>query len=158
MTEERRLLAPLAELDGFEVADGDPDVSGWDVISADGRRIGSVSGLLVDTAAMRVRYLEVAVDETLLRSGAGPHRILVPIGYARVQEQADQEQADKVRLDEVTSLQVGEVPPYDGAPLTPEYESAVLCAFDPRCALDGAEGERWGPAYDAERFYGVRGR
>jgi photosynthetic reaction center H subunit len=149
MTEGHPRVAPLAQLENFEVADGDPDVRGWDVISADGRKIGKVNGLLVDTAAMRVRYLDVHVDEELRRETAGERHILVPVGYARLNEAGD-----RVRLDELTSLQLDDLPAYDGAPLTAAYETAVLRAFDADCSRQGVEEEGRGRAYDAERFYG----
>lgn len=57
---------------GYKVADGDPDVRGWAVIGNDGRRIGEVDDLLVDPAAMRVRYLEVRLDRSLLEDSRGP--------------------------------------------------------------------------------------
>ena len=45
-------IAPLGELDDFKVADGDPDIRGWDVTTQDGRRVGEVDELLVVTGAM----------------------------------------------------------------------------------------------------------
>lgn len=55
-------IVPLSDLQSHKVASGDPDVRGWSVIAADGRTIGRVDGLLVDTAGMRVRYLDVILD------------------------------------------------------------------------------------------------
>lgn len=52
----------VAELHGFEVAEGDPDVRGWEVVSRDGRRIGEVEQLLVDPENASARYLEVRLD------------------------------------------------------------------------------------------------
>lgn len=55
-------LAPLRSLHNHRVAEGDPDVRGWDVYGADGRRIGRVDDLLVDTETMKTRYLSVTLD------------------------------------------------------------------------------------------------
>lgn len=65
--------SPLVHLEGsgYKVADGDPDVRGWEVIGSDGRRIGEVDDLLVDTAAMKVRYLEVRLDRHLAEDAQG---------------------------------------------------------------------------------------
>ncbi len=52
-------LAPLHELTDFKVAEGSADVRGWEVVAADGSTIGTVGEMLVDTAAMEVRYLLV---------------------------------------------------------------------------------------------------
>ncbi|HJX29551.1 MAG TPA: PRC-barrel domain-containing protein [Thermoanaerobaculia bacterium] len=67
----------LAHLEGsgYKVAEGDPDVRGWDVMDRDGNRIGEVDDLLVDTRALKVRYLEVRLDRGLVHGaedGAGP--------------------------------------------------------------------------------------
>ncbi len=64
-------LTPLRELHGYRVVAGDPDVRGWGVLGADGRRIGEVEDLLVDTAALRVRYLEVELDLPAEMEAAG---------------------------------------------------------------------------------------
>jgi PRC-barrel domain len=55
-------IVPLSDLHTHKVASGDPDVRGWPVVAGDGRTVGRVDGLLVDTAAMRVRYLDVILD------------------------------------------------------------------------------------------------
>lgn len=55
-------IVPLSDLHGHKVASGDPDVRGWPVVAGDGRTVGRVDGLLVDTAKMRVRYLDVILD------------------------------------------------------------------------------------------------
>ena len=55
-------LRPLSELDSYTVEKGDPDPRGWTVVGADGRRIGTVADLLVDTEAMKVRRLIVDLD------------------------------------------------------------------------------------------------
>ena len=71
-------IVPLKELDDFKVAKGDPDVRGWDVIAADGTEVGEVEELLVDTAALKVRYLDVELDKDLVN--AKDRHVLVPIG------------------------------------------------------------------------------
>jgi hypothetical protein len=55
-------LVPLGRLRDYRVATGDPDVRGWLVLGTDGHRIGEVDDILVDTEAMRVRYLDVTLD------------------------------------------------------------------------------------------------
>ena len=60
-------MVPLDQLDDFRVASGDPDVRGWEVVGSDGGKIGEVDELLVDTRAMKVRYLDVDLDGTVTR-------------------------------------------------------------------------------------------
>lgn len=47
----------------FEISDEDPDPRGWTVVTDDGRRVGEVKDLIVDEAAMKVRYFEVELEE-----------------------------------------------------------------------------------------------
>jgi len=53
-------LKPLSELPDYKVEPGDPDPRGWTVISTDGRSIGRVEDLVIDTSAMKVRQLIVS--------------------------------------------------------------------------------------------------
>lgn len=53
----------VAELGGFESVEDGPDVRGWDVIARDGRRIGAVDDVLVETDDRDVRYLAVRLDD-----------------------------------------------------------------------------------------------
>jgi hypothetical protein len=66
----------IAELGGFESAEDGPDVRGWDVIARDGRRIGTVDDVLVETDNREARYLAVRVDdrpdEVLAGEARGP--------------------------------------------------------------------------------------
>ena len=57
---------PLGRLRRYKVADGDPDVRGWQVYGNDGQTIGQVDDLLVDPDALRVRYLQVRLARHLL--------------------------------------------------------------------------------------------
>src|SRR5688572_24172684 len=101
-------IAPLKDLKDYKVSSDDPDVRGWDIIGRDGRKIGDVNDLLVDTAAMRVRYLDVELDRDLLAKapaipgmaptgtmGAQRH-VLVPIGTARLDEDHDRIYVDSL--------------------------------------------------------------
>ena len=81
-------LVRLADLDDYRVADGDPDVRGWDVRTRRGRWVGKVGGLLVDTRTMTVRYLDVRLDAAALDLDGDRH-VLVPIGGARLAADAD---------------------------------------------------------------------
>lgn len=68
-TAARSRVAALRNLRGYKVAEGDPDVRGWEVVGGDGLRIGTVNDLLVDTVAGKVRYLDIELDPGLYRHG-----------------------------------------------------------------------------------------
>ena len=53
-------LKPLSELPDYKVEPGDPDPRGWTVLSTDGRTLGRVEDLVIDTSAMKVRHLIVS--------------------------------------------------------------------------------------------------
>jgi sporulation protein YlmC with PRC-barrel domain len=154
MANEMDRVVPLDELDDYEVAEGDPDVRGWEVLSADGRKIGEVDNLLVDTAAMKVRYLDVDVDDEMMAGNEDRH-ILIPIGYARLHEDDDQ-----VLVDTLNSTDVRTLPAYTHEPLTRDYESSVRERFDTGYTAgvaSGASGDFYGSElYDQNRFYGSR--
>jgi uncharacterized protein YrrD len=69
-------VVPMNQLSGYKVADGEPDIRGWDVMASDGRRLGRVDDLLVDTQANKVRYVDV--------EGGPQGHVTIPIGYARL--------------------------------------------------------------------------
>lgn len=119
-------VVPLGQLDDFKVAEGDPDVRGWEVLSSDGKKIGEVDELLVDTGAMKVRYLDVDVDRGMVAGGTDRH-VLIPIGYARL----DQDR-DCVMVDALASADLGGVPSYDQGPLTRDFETSVRQSFTAR--------------------------
>ena len=128
MASEMDRVVPLGQLDDFKVAEGDPDVRGWQVVASDGRKIGEVDELLIDTNAMKVRYLDVEVENGLM---AEPDRhVLVPIGYARLDRGSDQ-----VMVDNIASTDLRSMPAYDQSPVTRDYETSVRNSF-----MGGAAG------------------
>jgi uncharacterized protein (TIGR02271 family) len=160
MASEMDRVVPLGQLDDFKVAEGDPDVRGWEVVASDGRTIGEVDELLVDTNAMKVRYLDVEVENGLM---AEPDRhVLVPIGYARLDRSAD-----RVMVDNIASTDLRTMPAYDQSPVTRDYETSVRNAFPGGTAATRVESDTGMAAatshdtdfythdsFDDNRFYG----
>ncbi|HEX7124298.1 MAG TPA: PRC-barrel domain-containing protein [Thermodesulfobacteriota bacterium] len=56
-------LSPLSELDEYEFAEGSPDIRGWVVIDENGREIGEVDDLLIDTTNHEALYAVVDMDD-----------------------------------------------------------------------------------------------
>jgi uncharacterized protein (TIGR02271 family) len=69
---------------GWQVADGEPDVRGWTVVSANHQKIGEVEDLLADPHAQKVRYLTVEVDDSV--AGSSDRTMRIPIERARLLE------------------------------------------------------------------------
>lgn len=142
-------LVPIDAMSDFRVAEEDPDVRGWSVLGSDGTRVGTVDNLLVDREAMKVRYLDVDVDDELVRSNRG-HHILVPIGHARLER--DQ---NRIVVGGLESRDLAALPEYTHEPLTSEYETALRRRFD-RQYESGSGGDFYNdPLYDDRRFYGT---
>jgi uncharacterized protein (TIGR02271 family) len=145
-------IVPLDQLSDFKVADEDPDVRGWDVLSADGRRIGEVENLLVDTAAMKVRYLDVEVDDDLLQDDDRDRHVLVPVGYARLDRDDN-----RVMVDTLNSTDVGTLPAYRSEPLTRDYETSVRQSWDRDRQTTSTDQDFYAhDSFDDHRFYGRR--
>jgi uncharacterized protein (TIGR02271 family) len=72
--------------DEWAVADGEPDVRGWDVVTSDQRKIGEVDDLLADPSAMKVRFLEIELDAEAAIGGNRDRTVRVPISRARIHE------------------------------------------------------------------------
>lgn len=60
----RHGLIPMREMDGFTIADGEPDIRGWDVRTLSGREIGEIEDLLVDRERGEVVMIEVEMRES----------------------------------------------------------------------------------------------
>jgi uncharacterized protein (TIGR02271 family) len=77
---------PMSEVHGYEIEKGDPDPRGYMVATPDGRTIGRVDDLIIDTAAMKVRYLVVERSDNATATG----HILVPVESVEVRSGSEQ--------------------------------------------------------------------
>ncbi len=159
---------PLDELDDFKVSDDDVDPRGWSVYSQDGQKLGEVKELLVDTAAMKVRYLEVEVDREVAAASAGAgdnRRVLFPVGTARLDESDD-----RVFVS-ASAASVAGLPAYTrGEPVTRDYENSLRNGFVTAAGTTAGTAAAAGEVtaaeldyynhddYDTTRFYGNRAR
>ena len=120
-------LGRLNDLDEFKVADGYPDIRGWDVRTTDGSTVGKVGDLIVDTAAMRVRYLDVEVERSVgqaakdaVTPGDQERHTLLPIGNVQLDEKGDHVMVDGYTLEQIAGL-----PRYGGQTITRDYENTL---------------------------------
>lgn len=72
-TENKKHLYYLNELSDYKIADGYPDVRGWDVKDFDNRVIGKVDNLLVNQDSQRVVYLDIEVDKSIINANHDPY-------------------------------------------------------------------------------------
>lgn len=64
----RHRLVSMHELDGYTIADGEPDIRGWDVRTLNGREIGEIDDLLIDTDRGEVVMIEVELRDGGVRA------------------------------------------------------------------------------------------
>jgi len=127
----------------YEVADDHEDVMDWDVVGRDGTKIGEVEDMIVDMQAMKVRYLEVELDDDL-PGVQDDQRVLIPVGIA------DLDYSNKnVMVSSLDSSMATGVPAYRGEPITREYENSLMSSFSPGYQAGVAQDTSF---YDHEHF------
>jgi uncharacterized protein (TIGR02271 family) len=89
----------------YEVADGQPDIRGWDVKDEAGKTFGEVKDLIFDTQSLKVRYMVVDLDDKDF--DLNDREVLVPIGIGELHEKGDD-----VILPGVTAAQLTALPEY----------------------------------------------
>jgi photosynthetic reaction center H subunit len=130
-------LVHLDDMSDLQVADGDPDIRGWDVRTADGEKIGTVKDLVIDTGLMKVRYIEAKIDKEVLNAADDRH-VLIPIGSARLDDDEDDVYLSSAIVDPRT------LPPYDRRALSREYELSLRQRFPTPGAGMGTSGSAAG--------------
>ena len=152
-------IASLDELDDYDVADGEPDIRGWDVKTTAGQKVGKVKDLIVDLGAMKVRYVDVELDKKAMGLREDRH-VLLPIGTARL----DDDHNDVIVRETVADLLAS--PAYDRSAFSSDYETDLRGWYDSRAAATGgapAAQARGGGRYDSalfneDAFWGKRRR
>jgi uncharacterized protein (TIGR02271 family) len=116
--DERPRVAPLSDLDDFQVAENEPDIRGWKVRSSDSREVGKVKDLIADTGSMKIRYLDIELDKKSLDL-RDDRRVLVPVGAARLNDD------DDLVLINRASSEFARLPEYRGEGIDRGYEDRV---------------------------------
>lgn len=110
---DRARIVPLTRLPGHRLTGEEPDVRGWTVFGSDGRRIGGVDDLLVDTASGRVRYLDVDLE----------HDLYARAGAPEPSSAIEEEQGEVLAQEVAAGLGVGLTAPRSPARNTPTGEA-----------------------------------
>jgi ribosomal 30S subunit maturation factor RimM len=143
-------LYRLSELNDFKVAKGDEDIRGWEVVSGDNKTIGKVDELIVDPVAMKVRYIDVEVDEEIGGGNEQGH-ILIPIGAAALDSKKDVVYAGNIQT--VTMLKY----PRTEGEISREYETSVRDLLGDRTKFNEDEFYEH-DLYNENKFYSKRNR
>ncbi len=124
MTNSEQTGKHLEKLKGsdFEIADGEPDIRGWDVKDRDGNKVGKVDELIFDVQARKVRYMVVNTKNNDYKIDS--KYILVPIGLGELHNSDDD-----VYLPGISADQVKSYPEYSNDDVTYEHETSVRNLF-----------------------------
>lgn len=114
----------LQELGGsdYEIADGQPDIRGWDVKDANGKKIGEVDELIFDVQSQKVRYIVLDLDDNDF--DLDDREVLIPIGIAQLHDKDDD-----VIFPGVTAEQLRSLPEYEEGNISADVENKVRMAF-----------------------------
>jgi photosynthetic reaction center H subunit len=112
-------IAPMRVASGFYVEPRDPDPREMPVVAADRKVAGIVKDIWVDTFEQQIRFLEVETVE------AGGQRVLLPMGFARVDARRGQ-----IRVKSVLAKHFADVPRLANPDqVTPREEDRIAAYF-----------------------------
>lgn len=114
---EEITLERLEVLEDYKVAEGYDNVVGWKVRANDELEIGTVRGLIASKELERVLYLDIEIDESMCNSKDTHLYILVPIGLAKLNHDAEIVNVEAVDAEAFVSY-----PRYDGSDIHMDYE------------------------------------
>lgn len=113
----------LHELNGsnFEIAKGQEDITGWDVLDTQRNKIGKVNDLVFDKESMKVRYIILQVRKDKDIGLDEKRKVLIPIGTAQLDKDNDH-----VILPNMTVSQLNTIPEYNKDMLDREMETNTV--------------------------------
>ena len=144
MKEHKKHLYYLDELSDYKVDSHYADVRGWPVKDNDNRVIGKVDNLLVNKNLMKVVYLDVEVDNTIIDANYDPYskspnsdvrefvnkegenHIIVPIGMVHIHE--DKKYVHTQSIDHQTFAETKRFRTGDN--VDRDYEVAVMDSYN----------------------------
>jgi hypothetical protein len=160
MALEEKIEYRLEELhgSGYEIVDGQPDITGWNIRSRSGKKVGEVEDLLFDPHSRKVRYLIADLDDNELGI-TEDRKVLIPIGIAELYTKSDHREKRRldpaystydpaddgnvVYLPSVSAEQLDALPLYEKDRLSPPIEMAIRRILEPAA----------NSAHDQEEFY-----
>lgn len=136
-------LAKLDDLDGYRIPKDEPNPKGWAVVTADGRKVGEVDGLIVDTSAMTVRYLDCDLDRKKLGFDEDRERhVLIPMNRTHLDTDGEQVHVDGLTVDRIRDL-----PVFGGLPISSDFDDRLRNSFR------DSGGQELHSADERDRFY-----
>lgn len=132
------------DVKGFEFVPPMVDVRGWDVVMANGARLGTVDRILLDTTDKTPRYLAVTPVE---RTGS----LLIPIGVGTLDQGKRQ-----VVLHNLSPATLEKLPLVTDGAITRDVEREVFGAFTGRKASELTQPQWYAdPLFDPGKLFGA---
>jgi hypothetical protein len=122
--EPQLALIEMSARDEYKVCKDDHDPRTWVLRARDDTHIGKVTDLIVDENALTVRYLVCHI-------AADARRILIPTGFARLDDKTE-----TVHLDFLSNEDVARLPTFRGLPLSSEQQQQVETALTGRAQFE----------------------
>lgn len=117
-------VVPISQAKDFRLEKGAPDLRSWNVFGSDGERVGPVTQVLVDPAALKVRYLDVDLHDDLFLLRDDRH-VLVPLEHVELKERGND-----AWVQGLTAAEVARLPAYSGGTVSLALEAAVQRAWE----------------------------
>jgi len=119
MSLEEEKYKRLEELSGsdFEIADDQPDITGWEIFDSAGDYIGDVDDLIFDKESLKIRYIITNLEGYELDE---EKQVLIPIGLVTLKDAEDE-----VLLTEAISSKLPLLPAYDNQRITAAEELQI---------------------------------
>jgi hypothetical protein len=168
MATAEKINNQLAELkgSGFEIVDGQPDITGWNIKARSGKKIGEVHDLLFEPETRKVRYLVADLDDNELHL-EDDRKVLIPIGIAELYVKGDKHERHQdpaysaydpaddgnvVYLHDVSAAQLDDLPLYEKNHLSRSVEISIRKIFEVQGNPDNDDFYRH-EHFNDDRFY-----
>jgi hypothetical protein len=170
METQEKIATRLEELhdSGFEITDGQPDITGWEIRTRSGKKAGKVEDLLFDPESRKVRYIIADLDGNELDLDED-RKVLIPIGIAELYTKSSHR---KLQLDpalsaydpsgggnvvfvpSISAKQLDSLPLYEKNRLSRHTEIAIRKILEPADRDDREEDEFYRHEhFNEDRFY-----
>jgi hypothetical protein len=172
MAIQERVATRLEELHGsdYELAGGQPDITGWDIVTRSGKKAGDVEDLLFDPDTNKVRYIIADLDKNELDL-EDDRKVLIPIGLAELYTKTKKthrghrmdpafsaydpaEHGNIVFIPTISAKQLDALPLYEKGHLSRHTEIAIRKIMEPTDRKTQEEDEFYRHRhFDEDRFY-----
>jgi hypothetical protein len=170
MATQEKVATRLEELrgSGYEIIDGQPDITGWDIRTRSGKRAGVVDDLLFEPDSGKVRYIIMDLGKNELDLDED-REVLIPIGLAELYTKSSRHRhrmdpaftaydpsghGNLVFIPSISARQLDSLPLYEKGHLSRHTEIAIRKILEPVNRTEQEEDEFYRHEhFNEDRFY-----